>query len=68
MRTGSYCRLVTQLQVTVSLSGLAQAFFYAGARSLVVSHWDVLDHETALLMSDVFKGSSQNKLVSHGEA
>jgi CHAT domain-containing protein len=24
-----------------SLSGLARAFFYAGARSLVVSHWEV---------------------------
>ncbi|TWJ09786.1 CHAT domain-containing protein [Altererythrobacter ishigakiensis] len=26
-----------------SLSGLARAFFYAGARSLLVSHWPVLD-------------------------
>jgi CHAT domain-containing protein len=51
-----------------ALSGLARAFFYAGARSLVVSHWDVLDDETALLMSDLFKRSSQNKSLSHGEA
>ena len=51
-----------------ALSGLARAFFYAGARSLVVSHWDVLDEETALLMSDLFKRSSQNRLLSHGEA
>jgi CHAT domain-containing protein/Tfp pilus assembly protein PilF len=51
-----------------ALSGLARAFFYAGARSLVVSHWDVLDEETALLMSDLFKRSSQNKSLSHGEA
>jgi CHAT domain-containing protein len=43
-----------------ALSGLARAFFYAGARSLVVSHWDVLDDETALLMSDLFERSSQN--------
>jgi CHAT domain-containing protein len=28
----------------------------------------VLDEETALLMSDLFKRSSQNKLLSHGEA
>jgi len=51
-----------------ALSGLARAFFYAGARSLVVSHWDVLDEETVRLMSDLFKISSQNKSLSHGEA
>jgi CHAT domain-containing protein len=51
-----------------ALSGLARAFFYAGARSLVVSHWDVLDNETVQLMSDLFKISSQNKSLSHGEA
>jgi CHAT domain-containing protein/Flp pilus assembly protein TadD len=51
-----------------ALSGLARAFFYAGARSLVVSHWDVLDDETAVLMSDLFKRSSQNPSLSHGEA
>jgi CHAT domain-containing protein len=34
----------------------------------VVSHWDVLDDETALLMSDLFKRSSQNRSLSHGEA
>jgi CHAT domain-containing protein len=50
-----------------ALSGLARAFFYAGARSLVVSHWDVLDDETALLMSDLFKRSSQSQSLSHGE-
>jgi CHAT domain-containing protein/Tfp pilus assembly protein PilF len=51
-----------------ALSGLARAFFYAGARSLVVSHWDVLDDETVQLMADLFKISSQNKSLSHGEA
>ena len=33
-----------------------------------MSHWDVLDDETALLMSDLFKRSSQDKSLSHGEA
>jgi CHAT domain-containing protein len=39
-----------------------------GGRSQVVSHWDVLDNETAQLMSDLFKISRQNKSLSHGEA
>ena len=43
-----------------ALSGLARAFLYAGARSLVVSHWDVDDTATARLMSDVFKMAVKN--------
>lgn len=38
-----------------ALSGLAEAFFYAGARSLVVSHWQVPSQATANLMSAMFK-------------
>jgi CHAT domain-containing protein len=38
-----------------TLSGLAEAFFYAGARSLLVSHWQVPSAATARLMIDVFK-------------
>jgi tetratricopeptide (TPR) repeat protein len=51
-----------------ALSGLARAFLYAGARSLVVSHWDVLDDATVLLMSELFRVSNQNKSISHAEA
>jgi CHAT domain-containing protein len=51
-----------------ALSGLARAFFYAGARSLIVSNWDVLDEDTVELMSDLFRVTSQNKSLSHGEA
>ena len=36
------------------LSGLARAFFYAGARSVVVSHWEVSDAATTELMSRTF--------------
>jgi len=35
-----------------SLSGLARAFFYAGARSLLVTHWSVNDQTTAYLVVD----------------
>ena len=37
-----------------ALSGLAESFFFAGARSLVVSHWKVPSAETARLMSVMF--------------
>ena len=35
-----------------SLSGLARAFFYAGARALMVTHWSVNDQIAALLVAD----------------
>ncbi len=35
-----------------SLSGLARSFFYAGARSLLVTHWSVNDQIAAYLVAD----------------
>ena len=43
-----------------ALSGLARAFFYAGARSLLVSHWVVDDDATAELMSRTFANVAAN--------
>ncbi len=37
-----------------ALSGLAESFFFAGARSLVVSHWQVPSAATAALLSGMF--------------
>jgi hypothetical protein len=37
-----------------ALSGLARAFFYAGARSLVVSHCNVDSEATVALMEGLF--------------
>ena len=37
-----------------SLSGLARAFFYAGSRSLLVSHWQIDDATTATMMTEMF--------------
>ncbi|MCI0429467.1 MAG: CHAT domain-containing protein [Rhodospirillales bacterium] len=37
-----------------SLAGLTRAFFYAGARSLLVSNWEVYADATVALMSDTF--------------
>ncbi len=39
------------------LSGLAQAFFYAGAQSLLVSHWPVFDDIAPLLTVEALKRS-----------
>lgn len=36
------------------LSGLARAFFYAGARSVLVSHWEVSDVATTELITRTF--------------
>ena len=38
-----------------SLSGLARAFFFAGARSLLVSQWSVDDRATKVLMEEIFQ-------------
>lgn len=38
-----------------ALSGLARAFFYAGARTLLVSHWEVDSNAATMLTSGAFK-------------
>lgn len=35
-----------------SLSGLARAFFFAGARSMLVTHWSINDQTSAFLVAD----------------
>ena len=51
-----------------ALSGLARAFFYAGGRSLIVSHWQVDDESTARLMLNTFQASTHDAGISHAEA
>jgi CHAT domain-containing protein/Tfp pilus assembly protein PilF len=51
-----------------ALSGLARAFFYAGARSLVVSHWEVDSIATVQLMIDMFQAAARDPRLSHAEA
>ncbi len=43
-----------------SLSGLARAFFYAGARSLLVTHWSVNDQVAAFLVADTLRRMREN--------
>jgi CHAT domain-containing protein/Tfp pilus assembly protein PilF len=50
------------------LSGLAKAFFYAGARSLLVSHWYVRSEETVNLITGAFAELTKNPAIGHAEA
>jgi CHAT domain-containing protein len=49
-----------------SLSGLARAFFYAGARGLLVTHWSVNDQASAFLVLDTMQRARAGK--DSGEA
>jgi CHAT domain-containing protein len=51
-----------------ALSGLARAFFYAGAKSLIVSHWEVDSESTVALMTGLFDALKSNPHLSHAEA
>ena len=50
------------------LSGLARAFFYAGARSLLVSHWPVDSMATKELIIGMITEISRNQGLSKSEA
>jgi CHAT domain-containing protein/tetratricopeptide (TPR) repeat protein len=50
------------------LSGLARAFFYAGARALLVSHWVLDDKVTAHITIDLFTRLSKDPSLSRAEA
>ena len=50
------------------LSGLVRAFFFAGARALLVSHWSVDDRATQALMTDIFQRYAKDKTAARSEA
>ncbi|OYY70673.1 CHAT domain-containing protein [Sphingomonas sp. 28-63-12] len=51
-----------------ALSGLAEAFFHAGARNLLVTHWQVPSAATAELMSGLFTSLRASEGGSVGDA
>ena len=51
-----------------TLSGLARAFFYAGARALLVSHWAVDSDATVKLVTKAFDEINANGQIGRAEA
>jgi CHAT domain-containing protein len=51
-----------------ALSGLARAFFYAGARALLVSHWPVDSQATVSLVIKAFDEIRSDSKVGRAEA
>ena len=51
-----------------SLSGIAKAFFKAGARSLLVSHWEVVSQAAVELTGEMFKALGNKETESRTEA
>jgi CHAT domain-containing protein/Tfp pilus assembly protein PilF len=50
------------------LSGLAKAFFYAGARSLLVSHWPVRSDAAVKLTTGAFAELAKDPTIGRAEA
>jgi CHAT domain-containing protein len=51
-----------------ALSGLARAFFYAGARALLVSHWYVDSYAATMLTSRTFAEMRSSARIGRAEA
>src|SRR5262249_25792446 len=51
-----------------AMSGLARAFFYAGARALLVSHWSVYSDATVKLITGAVSRMAANKNVGRAQA
>jgi CHAT domain-containing protein len=51
-----------------ALEGLADAFFNAGARAVLASHWEVPSVETTKLMTGVFRRYGQDRMRDLAEA
>jgi CHAT domain-containing protein len=51
-----------------ALSGLAPAFFYAGVRALLVSHWAVDSQAAARLATETFGNLKSDPSIGRAEA
>jgi CHAT domain-containing protein len=51
-----------------ALSGLARAFFYAGARAVLVSHWAVYSDAAVKLITGAVKRMASDESVGRAQA
>jgi CHAT domain-containing protein/tetratricopeptide (TPR) repeat protein len=51
-----------------ALSGMARAFFYAQARALLVSHWEVNSEATVKLITSAARALAQDRAAGRAEA
>ncbi len=51
-----------------ALSGLARAFFYAGSRALLVTHWEISSEAAVKLTTGAFDATERNPRLSQAEA
>src|SRR5207253_5496695 len=51
-----------------ALSGLARAFFYAGARALLVSHWSVDSQAATRITTSTFDNMKRDAKIGRSEA
>jgi CHAT domain-containing protein len=55
-------------QASEAVSGLGRAFFYAGAKALLVSHWPVETVSAKLLTTELFKRQSNDAKLTRSQA
>jgi CHAT domain-containing protein len=55
-------------QTAEALSGMARAFFYAGARALLVAHWEVGSDAAVKLTTHAFAEMNANPQIGRAEA
>ena len=55
-------------QASEAVSGLGRAFFYAGAKALLVSHWPVETVSARLLTTELFKRQAGNPKLGRAQA
>jgi tetratricopeptide (TPR) repeat protein len=64
----SACNTAAGGQGAETLSGLARAFFYAGARALLVSHWEVYSDAAVKLTTAAFMEMQKHERTGRAEA